>query len=749
MGLDALIEKVCAYHPQADAARIRRAYGFAEKAHKGQKRDSEEPYILHPLEVASILADLEMDTDSVVAGLLHDVIEDGDVTLEDVQNEFGPGVAQLVDGVTKLSLTEFASEEEIEVDFRQRSRIEHRRHAENLRKIFLAMAKDFRVMVIKLADRLHNMRTIGALKAESGETKEERQRRIAQETLDIYAPLAHRLGIWKIKWELEDLSFKYLNPEAYAEITERIARTRADRERDIQEAIAILQEALRREGIQAEIQGRPKHVYSIYNKMCKERIDFSEIYDLIALRIICNTVPDCYHALGVVHDLWKPIPERFDDFIAKPKSNQYQSLHTKVMGARGEPLEIQIRTWEMHRTADFGIAAHWQYKEGGVVDTTFEQKLAWLRQQLFDLQTSTGDANEFLSTLTQDLFTEQVFVFTPKGDVIDLPKDSTPVDFAYRIHTDIGNQCVGAKVNGRIVPLNYRFKNGDIVSVITRNGATPSRDWLNFVKTAHARTKIKAYFKKLSYAENVARGRELLEKEIERQHLENLDLLRNEWLQTVAEAMNYSSIDDMLAAIGYGNTAPQNIIAKILSLLKQEGLLPSQEAAPAPERSMEVRETRLKMAIGGVDEMMIRRSRCCCPVPGDEVIGFVSRGKGMSIHRADCPNVEAYREKDPERLVPLDWQNEKNGPYYDTPIHIEALDRVGLLNDITAIFSETKTNIESANIRSRPDKTAVMELIVDVSNLEHLNYVIDRVGKLSDVIDIYRMYTVRSGKGVA
>ncbi|MCC6444547.1 MAG: bifunctional (p)ppGpp synthetase/guanosine-3',5'-bis(diphosphate) 3'-pyrophosphohydrolase [Armatimonadetes bacterium] len=738
MSLESLIEKVVSYHPQADVEKIRKAYRFACGLHADQKRKSGEPYIAHPLEVAKILADLEMGTDSIVAGLLHDVVEDCDIALASLEPEFGSQVVQLVDGLTKLELTEFGGEGE-EPEARQQSQAERRR-AENLRKIFLAMARDARVMVIKLADRLHNMRTLGSLSAE-------RQLRIARETLDIYTPLAHRLGIWKIKWELEDLAFKYLMPEEYAEISEKVARTRAERESDIQEAIVILNEALLKEGVQAEIQGRPKHLFSIYNKIRKEQVTFSEIYDLIALRIICHTVPDCYHALGVVHDLWKPIPERFDDYIAKPKSNMYQSLHTKVVGPRNEPLEIQIRTWAMHRTADFGIAAHWQYKEGGAIDSGFAQKLSWLRKQLADMNRITGDAAEFLSNVTSELFYDQVFVFTPKGDVIDLPKGSTPIDFAYRIHTDVGHQCVGAKVNGRIVPLNYTFKNGDIASVITRSGTTPSLDWLNLAKTGHARSKIKAYFKKLRYAENVARGRELLEREIERQHLENLELLRNEWLQQTAEMLNYPAIEDMLAAIGHGTTAPQNVVTKLLIYLKQEGLLPPQEPSPVAGRPMEVRETSLKMVIGGVDDLMIRRARCCCPVPGDEVVGFISRGKGMSIHREDCPNGMAYREKDPDRLVPIDWKEEANGQRYDTPIHIEVLDRVGLLNDITGIFSETKTNIESANIRSRPDKTAMMEFMVDVSNLEHLNTVMNSVRRLSDVIDVYRLYTVRNGKG--
>ncbi|HOM71115.1 MAG TPA: bifunctional (p)ppGpp synthetase/guanosine-3',5'-bis(diphosphate) 3'-pyrophosphohydrolase, partial [Armatimonadota bacterium] len=500
-----IIEQVKGYNPDADTDLIERAYQFAERAHDGQTRLSGAPYITHLLETAHILADLEMDSTSIAAGLLHDVVEDQDITLETLEREFSEDIAKLVDGVTKLKLADFevslSDGEKQEPTKRKHAEFQFHRSAENLRKIFLAMARDLRVMVIKLADRLHNMMTLSAL-------PEERQKKVAMETLQIYAPLAHRLGIWKIKWELEDLAFKHLQPEEYETIAEKVARTRAEREADLSEAVEVLKARLSSEGLEATIQARPKHLYSIYGKMLREGVDFSEIYDLSALRVVVNTVSDCYHALGIVHDQWMPIPDRIDDYIANPKSNMYQSLHTKVIGPRGEPLEIQIRTWDMHRMAEFGIAAHWRYKEQSKPTDEFERKMTWLRQQIFDWQADMKDSNEFLRSVIEDLFDDQVFVFTPRGDVIDLPSGSTPVDFAYRIHSDVGTHCIGAKVNGKIVPLSYKFKNGDIVEIITRANTQPSQDWLSFVRTAHARNRIKRFFRALNFTESVARGKE-------------------------------------------------------------------------------------------------------------------------------------------------------------------------------------------------------------------------------------------------
>jgi len=722
--INGIIEKVKKYNPSADTSLLQRAYELAARVHEGQKRLSGEPYINHPLETAAILAELEMDIDSIAAALLHDVIEDASVGFDELAKEFGKEIAHLVDGVTKLKLADFEPREpESDQEGRKRRHSEYSRSAENLRKIFLAVARDFRVMVIKLADRLHNMRTLSALPPE-------RQLKVATETLQIYAPLAHRLGIWQIKWQLEDLAFKHLHPREYEDIAERVAKTRRDRESELNQAISVINGRFNREGVRAEIQGRPKHLYSIYQKMLKQEIDFGEIYDLTAIRIVVDTVADCYHALGVVHDQWMPIPERFYDYVAKPKSNMYQSLHTKLIGPGGDPLEIQIRTHDMHRTAEYGIAAHWQYKEGKTADGQYERKLAWLRQQLFDWQADAKDDIEFLRSVTEDLFTDQVFVFTPKGDVIDLPAGSTPVDFAYRIHSDLGNHCVGAKVNGRIVPLSHEFGNGDIVEIISRSSVAPSRDWLSFVKTSTARSRIKAYFRRLHYAESVTKGREMLEKEFERQGLDRHELLKPENLQKILESMNVQSEEDLFAAIGYGHTPALTVVHKLTAFQT-----PAEGLAITGRRH--AGEARLGIVAGGVDDMAIRRSRCCTPIPGDELIGYVTRGRGMTLHRKGCPNIAAYSKKEPDRLVEVEWR-ESNGERFQTGIRIEALDRVGLLNDISAMFSETKTNICSAKIRSFPNKTASFELTIEVDDLNHLTSLMNRIGSLSDIMEVRR-----------
>ncbi|MDO8586839.1 MAG: bifunctional (p)ppGpp synthetase/guanosine-3',5'-bis(diphosphate) 3'-pyrophosphohydrolase [Armatimonadota bacterium] len=727
--IDEIVEQVRNYNPHADVELIRRAYACAEKAHEGQMRLTGDPYITHPLEAARTLADLEMDATSIAAGLLHDVVEDSRVTIDEIRTQFGAEISLLVDGVTKLKLADFEinpREPEKGVEAPKKRHAELKRSAENLRKIFLAMARDLRVMIIKLADRLHNLSTLYALPAD-------RQRRVASETLQIYAPLAHRLGIWKIKWQLEDLAFKYLEPEAYETVAEKVARTRSDREEDLKEAVELIKARLAKDGIDAYIQARPKHLYSIYQKMLKEGVDFQEIYDLSALRIIVNTVADCYQALGMVHDQWMPIPDRFTDHIAKSKSNMYQSLHTKVVGPRGEPIEIQIRTWEMHRMAEFGIAAHWQYKEGEArPGDEFERKLSWLRQQLFDWQADTEEPNEFLRSVINDLFTDQVFVFTPKGDVIDLPAGSTPVDFAYRIHSDLGNHIVGGKVNGRIVPLSYKFSNGDIVEVITRSNSQPSLDWLSFVKTSHARNRIKGHFRKLHHTESVAKGREMLEREMERLGHEAMSVLKPDKLLKVAQTLNLQSDEDMLAAIGYGHVAA----ATVVNRLKAE--LPAQDVLVVGSGVRPQGEAKLALSIDGADQMMIKRGRCCAPIPGEEVVGYITRGRGMALHRQVCPNVAAYRSQEPDRLVPVDW-NQSDAERYPTEIRIEALDRVGLLNDISAIFSEAKTNINAAKIRSMPNRTARLDLTVDVQDVNHLNALMTSIARLSDIMRIERV----------
>lgn len=726
--INTLIEKVRAYIPEADIELIRRAYEFAFNAHKDQRRISGEPYITHPLATAEILTDLEMDVVSIVAALLHDVVEDQEeIKLDDIKKAFGPEVAALVDGVTKLAQADFEVVDESSEDREdapKKKRAEFRRSAENLRKIFLAMARDLRVMVIKLADRLHNMSTLENV-------SREQQLKVSKETMQIYAPLAHRLGIWKIKWELEDLSFKYLEPEAYSQITDRVNRTRKDREEELAEAVDMIQRRLSKEGIEAHIQARPKHLWSIYQKMLREDVDFSEIYDLSAVRVIVNRVGECYHALGLVHDLWMPIPERFSDYIAKPKSNMYQSLHTKVIGPRGEPLEVQIRTWDMHRVADFGVAAHWQYKEKLSSGDEFERKLSWLRQQLFDWQSDSKDAGEFLHSVINDLFTDQVFVFTPRGDVIDLPSGSTPVDFAYRIHSDVGNKCVGAKVNGRIVPLTYKFNNGDIVEIISRSNSQPSRDWLSFVKTSHAKNRIKSYYRKLYYVDSVGKGREMLERELEKVG-QDIHLLRTDDLNAIARQLNLHNEEDLLSAVGYGHVTPGTVINKL-----RLPATPKPDAVvietPKPDG-----HTKLAVTLDGVKNLMITRAKCCAPLPGEEVVGYVSRGKGVALHAETCPNIAAFRIHEPERLVAINWLD-SDGERYSIDIKIKAMDRVGLLNDISAVLSEAKVNISAAKVKAQIDKTTAIDMTVDVTDIRALNDVFTKLGNISDVLNIERV----------
>jgi guanosine-3',5'-bis(diphosphate) 3'-pyrophosphohydrolase len=747
--VEPLIQRARAYHPDTDANLLRHAYAYAAEKHEGQTRRSGEPYITHPLAVAMILTEMEMDDATLAAGLLHDVVEDCGVSRDELAGEFGDEIANLVDGVTKLKLADFESRTEAEpgsrVDAtpipppdaaapdspeavaRKKRHGETNKSAANLRKILLAMAKDLRVMVIKLADRLHNMRTLGAM-------PEHRQKKVAQETLQIFAPLAHRLGIWQIKWQLEDLAFKYVNPDAYNDLKQKLDRTRAQREKDIETATAVLKERLAQENVQAEIQGRPKHLYSIYNKMRKQELDITQIYDLIALRVLVPTVAECYQTLGIVHDLWMPVPGLFDDYIAKTKSNGYQSLHTKVLGPTGEPLEIQIRTVEMHRMADFGIAAHWQYKEGKSrgSDKGFDKKMTLLRQQLFDWQYDAREPGEFLRSVVSDLFTDQVFVFTPKGDVLDFPLGATPVDAAYRIHSDLGQHCVGAKVNGRIVPLTYHFKNGDIVEIMSRPNANPSLDWLASAKTSHARTKIKAYFRKQRFAANIARGRELLQKELERLHLDSRHLLSPDVMTKIAEAMNMHSQEELLSAVGYGDTPVGTVLTRLRALTQDT----TQEQKSTGRKGTNTG----KLQVGGdLEDVAMTRGKCCQPVPGDEVTGYMTRGKGIALHRHGCPNVAHYQQTEPERLLEVDWQPTGKGERYSTDIKIELTDRLGLLEDIGKLFSEAKTFIQAIRTRSLPNHTAVMQVTFDATDTAHIAAVITRLQRLTDVMDIHRL----------
>jgi len=716
------LERAGRYLGPANLEWIQRAFRFSQAAHAGQKRASGCDFIEHPLAVALILAELELDVTTLVAALLHDTVEDTPVTLEQVEAEFGPEVALLVDGVTKLNQIEW------------RTRLEEQ--AENLRKMFLAMARDIRVVLIKLADRLHNMRTLAVVPREKQIAK-------SRETLEIFAPLAHRLGMSRIQWELEDLALRYLEPERYRELAERIPRKRAEREELARVIIDTLREKLAEAGIRADIQGRAKHFYSIYRKMYEQGKDLSQIYDLIAVRVIVDSVKDCYGALGVVHTIWRPLPGRFKDYIATPKSNMYQSLHTTVIGPQGEPFEIQIRTWEMHRTAEYGIAAHWRYKEGGKTDPEFDAKLAWLRQVL-EWQNDLRDAREFMESLKIDVFSDEVFVFTPKGDVIELPAGSTPVDFAYRIHTEIGHRCVGAKVNGRIVPLDYRLKNGDIVEILTSKGsAGPSADWLQFVRTSTARSRIRQWLKKQRRDENLERGRLLLEYEIRAHGLPLREVWRKDWLDEIAARYNLPDGDELLVAIGYGGVAAGQVAGRLRDLYRKL-VAPAEKgeggaAAPAVETRPRQRQGGVGagVRVDGLDHVLVRFSRCCNPVPGDPIVGYVTRGRGVSIHRADCAMLKASPEVE-ERLIEVTW-DEVGGKSFPVAVELVCYDRVGLLSDIAAVVADTRRNILSSRTRTRRDGTAVIDLVVEVQSLEQFDHLRRQLERIRDVIKVERV----------
>ncbi|GAB6876085.1 RelA/SpoT family protein [Thermaerobacter litoralis] len=717
---DELLQRAGRYLGPAELEWLRRAFEFGKAAHQGQKRASGQDFIEHPLAVALILADLELDAATLVAALLHDTVEDTPVTLEQVEREFGPEVALLVDGVTKLNQIEW------------RTRLEEQ--AENLRKMFLAMARDIRVVLIKLADRLHNMRTLGVVPREKQIAK-------SRETLEIFAPLAHRLGMSQIQWELEDLALRYLEPERYRELSERIPRKRAEREQLAQVIIATLKTRLAEAGIRADIQGRAKHFYSIYRKMYEQGKDLSQIYDLIAVRVIVDTVKDCYGALGVVHTIWRPLPGRFKDYIATPKSNMYQSLHTTVIGPQGEPFEIQIRTWDMHRTAEYGIAAHWRYKERGRTDKDFDAKLAWLRQVL-EWQNDLGDAREFMESLKIDVFSDEVFVFTPKGDVIDLPAGSTPVDFAFRIHTEIGHRCVGAKVNGRIVPLDYRLKNGDIVEILTnKQSSGPSADWLQFVRTSTARSRIRQWLKKQRRDENLERGRAMLEHELKAHGLPVREVWRKDWLDEVAARYNLSDAEELLVSIGYGGVAAGQVAGRLRDLYRRQVAREGSEAAPAlPEEGRRARVAPARGAgvrVDGLDQILVRFSRCCNPVPGDPIVGYVTRGRGVSIHRADCNMLKASPDVG-QRLIDVSW-DQVAGQAFPVAVEIDCYDRVGLLSDITAVVADTRRNILAARTRTHRDGTATIDLVVEVQNLEQFDQLRRQLERVRDVIRVQRV----------
>ena len=700
-----LVAAVAASGPNVDTTSVGRAFDFAVAAHAGQVRATGEPYVTHPIAAAFTLADLGLDSTAIEAALLHDVPEDTERSLADIEEQFGAEVAQLVDGVTKLSKFSTHSHEE--------------QQAENIRKMLLAMAQDIRVVLIKLADRLHNMRTLGGLPPE-------KQQRIARQTMEIYAPLAERLGIWQVKWELEDLSFKALDPERYRELAANLDGRRRHRETYIERAMAILTPELEKAGIVADLNGRPKHLYSIWKKMQRKTAAFGEIYDVYAIRLLVDEVRDCYAALGVVHSLWKPIPNQFDDYIAVPKPNGYQSLHTAVIALEGKPLEIQIRTHAMHAVSEVGIAAHWRYKEGSRAERDYDAKLAWLRQ-LMDWQREVSDAREFVEGIKLDIFQDQVFVFTPKGDIKDLPAGATPLDFAYRIHTDVGHRTIGSKVNNRLVPLDYRLRNGDIVEIVTTKAEHgPSRDWLSIVRTSHAREKIRQWFKKKDRDENIVHGKESLERELKRLARTSISAVGHDRLLEVAKHYNQESLDDFYASIGYGAVSAQSVVMKLGVVDDSQLALPV--TAPPQARTGGVR-------VKGVGDLLVRFGKCCHPIPGDPIVGFITRGKGVTVHLNRCPTV--VNEREVARLIDVEWEAAP-AQTYPIAIRVEAHDRTGLLNDIAGAVAESKVNIVAANVSVTQDHTAIVMATLQVASVSQLARVMGRIEQVKDVISVQR-----------
>jgi GTP diphosphokinase / guanosine-3',5'-bis(diphosphate) 3'-diphosphatase len=698
---------ILAEHPGVNLDGVGQAFDLAVAAHEGQPRATGEPYVTHPIASAQLLAELGLDPVAIQAALLHDVPEDTEYSLTDVEERFGAEVAQLVDGVTKLSKFSTHSHEQ--------------QQAENIRKMLLAMAQDIRVVLIKLADRLHNMRTLYGLPAE-------KQTRIARQTMEIYAPLAERLGIWQWKWELEDLAFKTLEPERFRELAKLLDTRRAGRESYIDRAIAELRPRLEAAGIEVDLEGRPKHIYSIWKKMERKGAEFGEIYDVYAIRILVNDVRDCYAALGIVHSLWRPIPGQFDDYIAVPKNNLYQSLHTAVIALDGKPLEIQIRTHQMHQISEVGIAAHWRYKEGTKSDREYDAKLAWLRQ-LLDWQRDVSDATEFVEGIKLDIFQDQVFVFTPKGDIKDLPAGATPLDFAYRIHTDVGHRTIGAKVNNRLVPLDYRLKNGDIVEIVTTKGEHgPSRDWMNVVRTSHAREKIRQWFKRKDRDENIVHGKESLDRELRRLARTSIAAIGADRIGEVARQYNHETLDDFYAAVGYGAVSAQSVVMRLGVVDDTQGTLPTVAPAPHVPRTGGVR-------VKGVGDLLVRFAKCCHPIPGDPIVGFITRGKGVTVHLQSCPTV--VNEREVSRLIEVEWEAAPTQTY-PIAIRVEAYDRTGLLSDITQVVAENKVNILAAQVGVTPDHTAVVTATLQVASVSQLAKVMSRIETLKDVISVQR-----------
>ena len=709
---------------------IEKAIYFASYAHKDQIRKSGEAYIVHPIQVAGILAELKLDPDTIATGFLHDVVEDTGFSIDDIEYEFGKDVAFLVEGVTKLGKIKYKSHAE--------------QQAENHRKMLLAMANDLRVIMVKLADRLHNLRTLKF-------HKPEKQRMIAEETLEIYAPLAHRLGMNKIKWELEDTSLRYLNPQQYYRIVHLMNSKRDEREEYINTTIENIKEATKDLDIEAVIYGRPKHIYSIYRKMKDQKKQFSEIYDLLAIRVLVDSIKDCYAVLGAIHTKWKPMPGRFKDYIAIPKANMYQSIHTTVIGPGGRPVEIQIRTFEMHQVAEYGVAAHWAYKEGNkekVTNDPLQKQLDWFKD-LIELQNETKDAKDFMNSVKEDIFGDKVYVFTPKGDVSELPLGSGPLDFAYNIHTEVGNKTVGAKVNNKIVPLNYQLKTGDIVEVLTSaNSFGPSRDWINLVYTTRAKNKIKRFFKLQDRDENIIKGRELLEKQITELGFNFKDFMTKQGMKDIAARFNFGTEEDLLASIGFGEISYQTVANKMTDKARNE--IEDQkvvETAFEKTTTQGLKKESQKMKIRheggviieGVDNLLIRLSRCCNPVPGDDIVGYITKGRGISVHRKDCPNVQ-LPESEQNRLIEVDWEDTANtGQQYDTELVVEGYNRNGLLNEVLNVINSTTKSLNSVNGKVDANKMATISVNIGIMNTQQLDFIVDKIKQIPDVYSVRRV----------
>ena len=724
--IDRLLKNIKENCVNIDLEMIEKAYKFAEDAHQEQKRESGEPYIIHPIYVAIILSELGMDTSTIAAGLLHDVVEDTSWTYEDIVSIFNLEIADLVNGVTKLGRIKYQTKEEQQSD--------------NVRKMLLAMAKDIRVIIIKLADRLHNMRTLKFMQKDKQKIK-------AQETLDIYAPIAHRLGMSKIKWELEDISFRYLHEEAYYELVNEISEKRVERENYIASIIDEITDKLNNSCIDSDIDGRPKHFYSIYRKMVNKNKNIDQIFDLTAIRILVNSVKDCYGVLGIVHTIYKPIPGRFKDYIAMPKPNMYQSLHTTVIGPHGKTFEIQIRTFDMHKTAEYGIAAHWKYKEGDATveneKKDFEKKLVWLRD-ILEWQKDTSDAEEFMEGFKIDLFSDEIFVFTPRGVVLNLSSGATPIDFAYRIHTDVGNQCIGAKVNGKIVPLDYKLKTGDIAEIITSQSSKgPNMNWLNIAKTNQAKSKIRAWFKRAKKEESISKGRELLDRELKKQGVIFADIAKGEVYERIKKRYNIHSMEDIYSSIGIGSMTAPNLVSK----LKEENIdekVTIETINKAIEDHIQKSERKSKTSnsygirVKGESNVMVRFARCCNPVPGDDILGYITKGRGVSVHRTDCTNLQSLVNSDAEKVIDVSWGMDKNASYI-AEIRVKADDRMGVLQDIMVVVTECGLNINGLNANSGKGNDAYINLKIKISSVEQLKVLMKKIRKLKGVTDVFRM----------